>query len=135
MEILKNWQKKLESISTIEYRKKGSLYCGGPYIVGYHSSADISFRISYEKQTQTSYNIFPDGFLFYIEHKGSTILNCRIKLDECEQGFKSYLYILEEIVEQDKLMSKRLRKFPEMIKEDKRDDIINKLIDDINQEI
>lgn len=113
--LLKSWAKQLKDIDdTIQYRKKGNSFIEGPYIVGFDSLNDISFRIEFSPEKTYNSTHYPPGFIFHIEWEGHEKMNRRIAADLSQEAFETYKYILKEIVNFNKRLSKMCYEFPNL---------------------
>ena len=90
-EKLKNWKKELKKISldTTFRGDSSSIFVKGPYIVGYDEFCDLSFRISNST----------DGFNFFIERSGSTIINSNVYKEKIDKVYIVYKNILKDIID------------------------------------
>jgi len=133
---LQSWRNDLSKICEgIDFRNKGNYFIEGPYIVGYDGNNDISFRIEFCPEKTIGKYYYPSGFLFHIEWKGHDRLNRRITIEDCDEGFISYKYILEDMINFENKLSKKISDFPKLTTQDNRDKKINEIISEIYKEI
>ena len=133
---LQSWRNDLSKICKgISFRKKGNSFIEGPYIVGYDENNDISFRIEFCPEKIYHSNHYPPGFLFHIAWKGHNRLNRRIAMGYCDEGFESYKYMLDAIIDFENQFSKNCSNFPKLTTQDSRDKKINEIISEIYDSI
>ena len=126
-EKLKNWKKELKKISldTTFRGDSSSIFVKGPYIVGYDEFCDLSFRISNST----------DGFNFFIERSGSTIINSNVDIEKSDKVFIVYKNILKDIIDFEKSISNKIQHFPNLPKKDERDILISEILKEIKENL
>lgn len=113
MDILIEWYNKLKQFDeSIELRNTNN-------IVGFCEDSGVSFNISISIDRK---------FVFRIQHKGHTLLHRSIDSKDSEKAFECYFILLSETIEFEKKQQKRIRKFPDFIKEDNRHNLIEKIL-------
>jgi hypothetical protein len=126
-EKLKNWKKELKKISldTTFRGDSSSIFVKGPYIVGYDEYSDLSFRISNST----------DGFNFFIERSGSTMIDSNIDIEKSDKVFIIYKNILKDIIDFERSISNKIEHFPNLPKKDERDILISEILKEIKENL
>ena len=126
-EKLKNWKKELKKISldTTFRGDSSSIFVKGPYIVGYDEFCDLSFRISNST----------DGFNFFIERSGSTIIDSNVYNEKSDKVFIVYKNILKDIIDFERSISNKIQHFPNLPKKDERDILISEILKEIKENL